>query len=211
MNTAYTYDTASRLTGVNGIGYVLDANGNRIQMSDGEGVTTYSYDALDRLAQAAYPTSTVTYTLDSVGNRLSDGGNTFAYDPSDRITNPGYTYDANGNLLADGAATYEYDAANRLIQTAKDGVVTTYGHDSWGNLIHQLSSALSKMHARVSFLAFSTPFDPRLMKCFRSSADNFTWYSCVLPFSASYVHGSIHWRHRMHFLMLLIKLRLTRH
>ena len=34
-----------------------------------ETVTTYTYDPLDRLMQATYPTSTVTYTLDSVGNR----------------------------------------------------------------------------------------------------------------------------------------------
>ena len=142
-NTLYTYDTASRLTGVNGIGYVLDANGNRIQMSDWEGVTSYSYDALDRLAQAAYPTSTVTYTLDSVGNRLSDGGNTFGYDASDRILNPGYAYDANGNLLADGTATYEYDAANRLIQMTRSGVVTTYGYDGWGNLIQESTNGVT--------------------------------------------------------------------
>ena len=135
VNTGYSYDTASRLTGVNGIAYTLDANGNRIQMTDWEGVTTYSYDALDRLMQATYPTSTVTYTLDSVGNRLSDGMVNFAYDPSDRITNSGFTYDANGNLLSDGAASYEYDAANRLIQTTRSGVVTTYGYDGWGNLI----------------------------------------------------------------------------
>ncbi|MCO5212154.1 MAG: hypothetical protein M9936_20860 [Caldilinea sp.] len=137
VNTAYTYDTASRLTGVNGIGYILDANGNRTQITDWEGVTTYSYDALDRLMQATYPTSTVTYTLDGVGNRLSDGMASFAYDPSDRILNSGYTYDANGNLLADGMATYEYDAANRLIQMTMGGVVTTYGYDGWGNLIQE--------------------------------------------------------------------------
>jgi hypothetical protein len=29
-------------------------------MTDWEGVTSYSYDALDRLAQTAYPTSTLT-------------------------------------------------------------------------------------------------------------------------------------------------------
>jgi RHS repeat-associated protein len=143
VNTLYSYDTAGRLAGVNGIGYVLDANGNRTQMTDWEGVTSYSYDALDRLAQAAYPTSTVTYTLDSVGNRLSDSTNSFAYDPSDRITNPGFTYDANGNLLADGAATYEYDAANRLIQTTRNGVVTTYGYDGWGNLVQESTNGVT--------------------------------------------------------------------
>lgn len=106
-------------------------------MTDGEGVTTYSYDALDRLAQATYPTSAITYTLDSVSNRLGDGVNSFSYDPSDRILNAGYTYDANGNLLNDGMATYEYDAANRLIQMTRSGVVTTYGYDGWGNLIQE--------------------------------------------------------------------------
>ncbi len=90
VNTAYTYDTASRLTGVSGIGYTLDANGNRTQMTDGEGMTTYSYDALDRLMQAAYPTSTVTYTLDSVGNRLSDGMVSYAYTLSGQVGQVGY-------------------------------------------------------------------------------------------------------------------------
>jgi len=135
MTTGYSYDTASRLTGVNGIQYVLDANGNRTQMNDWEGVTTYTYDAFDRLEQAIYPTTTVTYTIDSVGNRLSDNINSFAYDVSDRILNPGYTYDANGNLLADGTATNEYDVVNRLIQMTKEGVVTAYGYDGWGNLV----------------------------------------------------------------------------
>jgi RHS repeat-associated protein len=143
VNTVYSYDTASRLTGLNGIAYTLDANGNRIQMTDWEGVTSYSYDALDRLAQAAYPTSTVTYTLDSVGNRLSDSDNTFGYDASDRILNPGYTYDANGNLLSDGTATYEYDAANRLVRTTRSGIVTTYGYDGWGNLIQETTNGVT--------------------------------------------------------------------
>jgi hypothetical protein len=40
----------------------------------------HSYDALDRLVQATYPTSTVTYTLDSMGNRPRDGMTTFADD-----------------------------------------------------------------------------------------------------------------------------------
>jgi RHS repeat-associated protein len=143
VNTGYSYDTASRLTGVNGIGYLLDANGNRTQMTDGEGVTSYSYDALDRLMQATYPTSTVTYTLDSVGNRLDDGMMSFSYDASDRILNPGFVYDANGNLLADGAASYEYDAANRLVRTTRSGIVTEYGYDGWGNLIQETTNGVT--------------------------------------------------------------------
>ena len=74
VNTAYTFhDTASRPDRRQRHRVQPDANGNRTQMTDWEGMTTYSHDALDRLIQATYPTSTVTYTLDSVGNRLSDG------------------------------------------------------------------------------------------------------------------------------------------
>ena len=174
VNTGYSYDTASRLTGVNGIAYTLDANGNRIQMTDWEGMTTYSYDALDRLMQATYPTSTVTYTLDSVGNRLSDSMASFAYDPSDRITNSGFTYDANGNLLADGTATYEYDAANRLVRTTRNGVVTSYGYDGWGNLVQDTLTGISQpggAHEHYLFRDVASLADIQ-MHCARISPDH---------------------------------------
>jgi len=132
-------------------------------MTDGEGVTTYAYDALDRLEQATYPTTTVTYTLDSVGNRLSDGVNSFAYDPSDRIMNPGYTYDANGNLLSDGVTSYVYDAANRLIQMTRSGVVTTYGYDGWGNLIQETTNGVT-----TEFVLDENTAYPRIMGEVRS-------------------------------------------
>ncbi|MCO5212152.1 MAG: RHS repeat protein [Caldilinea sp.] len=72
VNTAYTRHSG-RLTGVNGIRYILDANGNRTQMTDWEGMTTYSYDALDRLMQATLPDEHRHLHIDSVGNRLSNG------------------------------------------------------------------------------------------------------------------------------------------
>jgi RHS repeat-associated protein len=154
--TSYTYDTAVRLTGLlhqtggatpatlQNIRYVLDANGNRTQLTDNDGVTAFGYDALNRLSSAGYPSipsgpaaENPTYTYDAAGNRLGDGTSTYGYDDSDRITNPGYSYDTNGNLLSDGTTTYSYDGANRLIQTVKGGVTTTYGYDGWGNLIQE--------------------------------------------------------------------------
>ena len=156
VSTTYGYDSASRLTSLlherGGISpdvlehfqYVLDANGNRTQLTDTDGDTTYAYDALNRLVDVNYPdipagpsATTVPYGYDAVGNRLSDDMVVFTYDESNRITNPNFIYDANGNLLNDGMMAYAYDGANRLVETVKDGVTTTYGYDGWGNLIQQ--------------------------------------------------------------------------
>jgi RHS repeat-associated protein len=87
IQTAYEHDTAGRLTrlahtrgttNVHTLTYALDANGNRTQMTDQWGTTSYSYDVLNRLTQAQLPAitggpvaQTVGHTYDAVGNRLS--------------------------------------------------------------------------------------------------------------------------------------------
>ncbi|MCB0138920.1 MAG: RHS repeat protein, partial [Caldilineaceae bacterium] len=83
VSTSYSYDSASRLTRLlhatgggtlQDIQYVLDANGNRTQMSDSDGLTTYAYDALNRLTQVELPamptgppSQNINYGLDAVG------------------------------------------------------------------------------------------------------------------------------------------------
>src|SRR5262249_52887601 len=122
----------------------LDLNGNRTQVTDGDGVASYTYDELNRLTSASYPAlpggpgaGSVPYNLDALGNRLGDGTTSFSYDAANRLTKPGYSYDAIGNLLSDGTTSYSYDAANRLIQSVKGGITTTYGYDGKGNLIRE--------------------------------------------------------------------------
>jgi YD repeat-containing protein len=71
------YDDLNRLrwrtfdgTGVT-IAYRYDDAGNRLEMTDGTGTTTYGYDALYRLTNVTYPDeSTEAYEYDEVGNRL---------------------------------------------------------------------------------------------------------------------------------------------
>lgn len=141
--TTYTYDDAGRLTGItmpNGtssthqqdmtdledIEYVVNAVGNRTQMTDSAGTTTWSYDALDRLTGVTYPNGdTADYGYDAVGNRTSHtvNGATTAntFDAANRMTASGsdaYTYDANGNqsgkTVGGVTTTYSYDALDRL-------------------------------------------------------------------------------------------------
>ncbi len=49
----YTYDIANRLTSVDGVPYVWDANGNLLS----DGVSTYSYDSTNRLISIVNPQS----------------------------------------------------------------------------------------------------------------------------------------------------------
>ncbi len=153
VTTSYGYDSASRLismlhaagaTNLDSLQYVLDPNGNRTQVTDGDGTTSFGYDELNRMTGASYPmipggpnASSVIYSLDALGNRLDDGTTSYSYDASSRIANPSYSYDDNGNLLSDGTTSYSYDAANRLTQSIKGGLTTSYGYDGKGNLIRE--------------------------------------------------------------------------
>jgi len=83
--TGYTYDNSNRLINlinnngasvVSSYAYSLDANGNRLQVtetgSDSSSLTTaYGYDVLNHLHTVTYPGTSVTYTYDSMGNRLN--------------------------------------------------------------------------------------------------------------------------------------------
>jgi RHS repeat-associated protein len=64
ITSTRTYDNADRLTllenkkGANTLssfGYTLNADGNRTQVADLNGTTSYTYDSLQRLTQASYP------------------------------------------------------------------------------------------------------------------------------------------------------------
>ena len=129
------YDSADRLTslayaqgstGLESVAYTLDAVGDRTQMTDSAGATTFGYDALGRLASASYPNGdAVGYAYDAVGNRtgltVNGATTTDTFDAADRLTAAGgtsYTYDADGNELTKTASgvttTYTYNLLNRL-------------------------------------------------------------------------------------------------
>gem|GEM_PF-5408701 len=149
--TTFAHDGAGRITDqIHALGavtlvrhrYSHDANGNRLTQretqSGAEELTTYSYDALDRLLGVVYPDATVTYTYDAVSNRLSERAvehitdvvavdRSYSYDTRDRLTaisdqsgpDIAYTYDLNGNQIRrerEGVTdTYIYDVRDRMV------------------------------------------------------------------------------------------------
>ena len=115
----YTYDLAGRLTGVERDGavttYRYDANGNRLEREDANGIESGVYDAQDRLlvyggAEYAYTTNGELWTKTEAGGVST------------------YYYDVLGNLtaveLADGRRIdYVIDGANRRVGKKIDGVL----------------------------------------------------------------------------------------
>jgi RHS repeat-associated protein len=129
------------------------------------GSTSYSYDALERVATVQHRDASgmnllanYTYTYD-IASRLTsetlNGGppTNYSYDDTNQLTNDGtnaYTYDLNGNrtlpnyqtgagnrLLNDGTWTYTYDNEGNLIRkaTAGDGEVWTFDYDHHNHLV----------------------------------------------------------------------------
>jgi RHS repeat-associated protein len=155
---AYTYDTRNRLTNLSaakgttqlaGYGYLLDASGHRLSVTELSGRTVnYGYDNLYRLtgeAIAADPNSvngSVGYGYDAVGNRLQKTstlpgfpGATSSYNANDELATD--TYDANGNTTASTGLSYAYDFENHLVQQA--GLTIVYDGD--GNRVSKTGSS----------------------------------------------------------------------
>ena len=138
------YDALNRLTNrasINGyqVSFAYTATGQRLNMTDASGATSYGYDNRDRLISrtnvwSGGPTVALCYGYDANGNVTNLWSNsangvtdTYQYDPLNRLTNvlangspvAGYSFDLVGNLQTVGYGNgvtnlYQYDSLNRL-------------------------------------------------------------------------------------------------
>ena len=115
-------NTQSGYTAPHGVTYSYDADGNRTQMVDGTGTTTYTYDGFERLI--------------SVTNGAADAV-TYGYDPDNNVTclsypNSGTKTCANSSS-GTGLVTYTFDGAGELTKMTDwlgDATSFAYDHDS---------------------------------------------------------------------------------
>ena len=171
QNIAYNfaYDANNGLTGATdsnnrSIYYKYDSSGNRTQMISPDGkVTSYGYDANNRLAIITNDTGTYAFSYDHLNRRtkqINPNGTmaSYTYDKTGRllsITHKGprgnviasasYTYDKVGNRKTKNDnrnhLEYEYDAVYQLLQ-AKEGthVIEAYSYDPVGERLTGPSS-----------------------------------------------------------------------
>lgn len=128
--------------------YTYDAVGNIAAANEttpvGTFLTTYTYDAIDRLIQEIYPRYTIEYAYDAVGNLIqcSDplGILNYTYDAADQLRSRGsecFSYDQHGNLIAwenvRGTYNYTYDYENLLTNlTLPDDTALAFTYDAFG-------------------------------------------------------------------------------
>ena len=166
------YDSDYRLTQITAIGsrnlqnlsYGYDAADNVLSITDAinsGNSQNFDYDALNRLTGARGSYGTLSYTYDSVGNRLTQYAGriatTYAYAPNSNrltaITSGGVTqsvgYTAAGNISATGSSPnigLSYNQAGRLAAIAsgtKKGN-TQYVYDAFGQRLAKVTAAWGK-------------------------------------------------------------------
>ena len=139
-----TWVASNGTTVLNRLTFTYDGNGNQLTAADQNGVYTFTYDALNRVAtQQDVWSKTLTYAYDGNGNRVSvadslGGVQTSVYDAGNNLTTREFggvgqtplrldlTYTARNQVLTQ--SRYSDLAGTTLVGTS------TYGYDAVGNL-----------------------------------------------------------------------------
>ncbi len=135
----YTYDDAFRITGI------TDTTNAALSW-------TYGYNNLDRVTSASKTGTTLGYTYDANGNRLTQTGSSassFTIAPnSNRLSSTAgtlgrtYGYDNSGNTTSFTGITFAYNNRGRMKSSTKSGVTTNYVYNAAGQLVKKGTNTL---------------------------------------------------------------------
>jgi RHS repeat-associated protein len=127
--TSREYDTDGQLTAVSSAGtstYTYNDDGT---------IATRSDDFVPSLSWAA---GTTTFTVASASNRLQS---------STGQVSRSYGYDAAGNTTSDGGRTFTYTDSGRMTTATNASVTTTYSYNGLGERVKKTNSALTRHFA----------------------------------------------------------------
>ncbi len=143
----YAYDLVSQLLSITNLPttiantYTYDNVGNRLSLTDNNGLHSYTYDNVYRLINSTNPNEA--YNYDPVGNRNPI---TQTYDSGNRLLEDDtyiYTYDLDGNMTskvkkAGGeTTTYNYNSEDQLIGIVTPTQTISYKYDALGRRIEK--------------------------------------------------------------------------
>jgi RHS repeat-associated protein len=138
------------------LGY--DANGNVVSKTTPAGVTSFTYDPLDRIDPEAGPAGARNHDFDAGGNRTTDGaGTTAGFTPNtDRlaaINGVAVTLDAAGNLVSDGTYQYLWNSLGQLAELRKPDhtLIATYHYDHRNLRTRKVTTAAAPQGAGKTF------------------------------------------------------------
>jgi YD repeat-containing protein len=147
---AYTYDNANRMTGVDGVSYAWDNNGNLLS----DGASTYTYDAANRLVSIVNQQSSIENRYNGLGDRLQETVNnvttTFTMDLNMSLTQAliagDMTYLYGNSSIAEEDTVVEYylgDALGSVRQLADEAGAVTYAAacDPYGDVLSAAGDA----------------------------------------------------------------------
>ena len=165
MSTAYVYDDNDRITSQGGTSYTYDDNGNTLTESIDADLTTYTYDAKNKLTGVEKlvggTTSNSSYTYNSDGIRTSqtvEGTETkyvvdsnrdyaqvlFELDSADAVQVQ-YTYgdDLISQDRSGSVSYYHYDGlgSTRALSNGAGDVIDTYNYEAFGELLNSTGSS----------------------------------------------------------------------
>ncbi len=136
--STYSYDDASRLIGIT-------------DTTAAENSWVFDYDVLDRLISAGKTGTSIAYTYDENGNRLTQSGSsssTYNVAPaSNRLKSVvgaltrTYGYDASGHVTSTGSRTFAYYNNGRMKSETTGSTTVSYTYNALGQRIKKTGTA----------------------------------------------------------------------
>jgi RHS repeat-associated protein len=180
LNTIYDHNGFGDLTGIRSpdtgtTTFTVDSAGNRLTQTDARGVvTTYAYDALNRLLSASYADTALNAAYHYDESNAVTGCPMSA--PTGRLTRvvetavtTTYCYDPRGNVIqkrqmqgtATDTITYTYTKADRVAtETRPSGVVVRYAYDGMGQVSGVWAKPVGGAEQVVASSVTWLPFGP---------------------------------------------------
>ncbi len=143
LQRPYQIDTAihGETVTYNDIGLVIENNNSLTKKA------TYSYDALNQLAQEG----NISYQFDSLGNPKKYKINKLNQIISTQKES--FAYDLNGNMIGRGSIQYNYDALHRLTEIQyKNGKRVTFTYDPLSRLVSKRTQQKGKVQVEKLYL-----------------------------------------------------------